>query len=562
MTNQRSFSTPFRSAGARIVVLRLLTLIACCDAVNLFMTKTKLGFPQHHDHDHPALVATLKGGGSPVNQSNLVENTQEMSVGLRAQLRSRPQPHEAQEEDILEEANRRATAGHKAHRWSVPLYALVLGLASGASMPIGAVLGVKMAPVKDTLCSAMMAFGAGALLFAVTVEIYGHVLHEVGIGHRQLYEIFATIMASLCGAMFYLQVNRWVEHKVMNHDQIVEEKSPEERNGSLLGGGQSFKSSKSFADSPSSDAMKRQSSDAMKRQTSNASSKGGANGPDFEDAASDVDKNERVGRGAVSMLHKMNSAHRAHVNIVAGRSWKKIRDALWRIRMIDALSSNAGVALHSPRADVSARTRERTRRERFRELFMEAMSRVKFEHQSDDLAEQMEMAEKASKAEVAALGVVVGLVIDGIAEGALMGLLAAEGHLTPVMVVSIFIGNFPEAFSSASLLQLAGWSTSTILGMVTAIWLFVGGCCGASCGLVFLMFPGFQEYGDGLPLYVHMMISTVEGITGGAMLACIATVMLPEAFERAGKQGPLLISSGFLCVCGFLLSVTLKAVAG
>jgi len=43
------------------------------------------------------------------------------------------------------------------------------------------------------------------------------------------------------------------------------------------------------------------------------------------------------------------------------------------------------------------------------------------------------------------------------------------------------------------------------------------------------------------------------------MIACIATVMLPEAFHRAGKEGLLVFSSGFLCTAGFLVAVTMKA---
>jgi len=34
-----------------------------------------------------------------------------------------------------------------------------------------------------------------------------------------------------------------------------------------------------------------------------------------------------------------------------------------------------------------------------------------------------------------------------------MGFLSAEGHLTPVLIISLFIANFPESFSSASIMQ-------------------------------------------------------------------------------------------------------------
>ena len=50
------------------------------------------------------------------------------------------------------------------------MYALVFGILSGTSLPLAAWLGTMLAPVSDRTCALMMAFGAGALLFAVTVD--------------------------------------------------------------------------------------------------------------------------------------------------------------------------------------------------------------------------------------------------------------------------------------------------------------------------------------------------------------------------------------------------------
>lgn len=161
-----------------------------------------------------------------------------------------------------------------------------------------------------------------------------------------------------------------------------------------------------------------------------------------------------------------------------------------------------------------------------------------------------------------ALALFLGLLVDGVPEGILMGFLAAEGHLTPVLVVSILVANFPEAFSSASLLVVGEMSTAKIIGMWSTLCVLVGCLSGASC---FLLLYAYPEYGQPnahkLPLPVLMGISLVEGATGGAMIACIAAVMLPEAFERAGK-GNLLMSSGFLCAAGFLAAMCMKAVGG
>merc|ERR1719330_1744348 len=111
----------------------------------------------------------------------------------------------------------------------------------------------------------------------------------------------------------------------------------------------------------------------------------------------------------------------------------------------------------------------------------------------------------------------------------------------------------------------ARMSTASIIGLWTGLCVLVGCLAGLSCYLLLAAFPKFRQghgVGSELPELVKIGISAVEGITGGAMIACIASVMLPEAFERAGKAGPFYSQSGFLCLSGFLLSASLKALFG
>jgi len=165
------------------------------------------------------------------------------------------------------------------------------------------------------------------------------------------------------------------------------------------------------------------------------------------------------------------------------------------------------------------------------------------------------------RAKLVAISLFLGLLVDGVPEGILMGFLAAEGHLTPVFVFSLFVANFPEAFSSASLLITAKMSQKKIIGMWGGLCLLVGGLAGLSCWAIVSLYPKFV-LGATLPLYVRLGACFVEGITGGAMIACIASVMLPEAFERCHKEGSVFASSGFLCTCGFLTAVMVKALGG
>jgi hypothetical protein len=157
-----------------------------------------------------------------------------------------------------------------------------------------------------------------------------------------------------------------------------------------------------------------------------------------------------------------------------------------------------------------------------------------------------------------AFGLFLGLLVDGVPEGILMGFLAAEGHLSEVLIASLLVANFPEAFSSASMMVQGGISIPSIISMWTGLCVMVGALAGASCYALQAFYPSYPD-GD-LPEELLISVAVVQGLTGGAMISCIATVMLPEAFARAGGRAvPLMASSGFLCTAGFLVAVTMKA---
>lgn len=382
---------------------------------------------------------------------------------------------------------------HDPHYGMTPwVYALIFGIVSGLSLPIASVLGIYLSPVSSRACGLMMAFGAGALLFAVTVELYGHALHEVAAGNLGLAEMFTTIFGALVGAAFYLTINQWLE------EWLEQDEKPEAR------------------DSPREDV------EAQPKDSSAASA-----GSATSSLASITASAALKGRGK--------------------ELWGKVRAKRGIIQLI-----------HSSKPEAT----------RARDIAMFRMA-VEDELHAEHLGEKKEDEKHTQHAKSVAFALFLGLLVDGVPEGVLMGFLAAEGHLTPVLIVSLFIANFPEAFSSSSLLIQARMSTSKIIGMWVFLCLLVGSLCGASCYFLLLNFPtyGSGSHGDNseLPGHVLLGIALVEGITGGAMIACISSVMLPEAFEQAsagGKAGAFYTKSGFFCVGGFLLSVAMKALFG
>merc|ERR1719473_912170 len=102
---------------------------------------------------------------------------------------------------------------------------------------------------------------------------------------------------------------------------------------------------------------------------------------------------------------------------------------------------------------------------------------------------------EVQRAKSVAFALFLGLLVDGVPEGILMGFLSAEGHLTPVLIISLFVANFPEAFSSASLLVQARMSTAKIVGMWTGLCVLVGCLGGLSCYCLLVAYPEFGKGG-------------------------------------------------------------------
>lgn len=363
------------------------------------------------------------------------------------------------------------------------LHAWVLATFSGVSLPIGAILGIVFTPVHDEVCAGWMALGAGALLFAVTVELYGHSLRELEAGRAGILELLATVVGALVGAIFYLAVNRWLEHTMEEEFEDNESLGPTERSP--------IRGSRRTAQS--------------------------------------------VGSALAEERHLLEKTPHVKDSGASAVSFSMSRQ-------------NSLKSLGSESPSIQARGRDRV------------INRMASSHYLEDSAASVQQVdpELARKGKKVAFALFVGILVDGVPEGVLMGFLAAEGHLSAVFVISLLVANFPEAFSSASLMRQADVAVHRIVGMWGGLCLGVGMLAGAACFLLQHFFPDYPN-GQNMPQALLVSIAIIEGITGGAMIACIATVMLPEAFLRAGKVGSLYASSGFLCTAGFLIAVVMKA---
>ena len=131
-----------------------------------------------------------------------------------------------------------------------------------------------------------------------------------------------------------------------------------------------------------------------------------------------------------------------------------------------------------------------------------------------------------------ALAIVLGIVLDGIPESAVIGLGLLEGTGVSVAVIAaVFLSNLPEAIAATTGLVADGWRRGRILGL----WVVVTIVCGLSSLL------GYAVFDTAGP----STLAFVLAFAGGAILTMLADTMMPEAFEHGGKLVGLLTTLGF-----------------
>jgi hypothetical protein len=328
--------------------------------------------------------------------------------------------------------------------------ALVFGLLSAVSLPVGAIMGVYFSPVNPYVVSLAIAFGAGCLMFAVTIELYGvqleHIESHAADGKMRGHLEFAvTVFFAIVGGLGYIFLNRWMEAGGEEEEEPAEETKPL----------------------------------------------------------------------TTPKLSEEQKGERAKLN--------------WKV----------GTALAS-----------RERRD-----YMKEHRRILGEIGFERIGTRKTGGEKAKDASAIAFSMFIGILADGVPESILIGFLASEGKLSIGFVIAIFIANFPESFSSGSLLSgKEGFTSAKIVALWTFPFLMTGLFAALAAWLVPPKMTSSEE--------IKMFSAAIEGVASGMMLAMVGSVMLPEAYQMAHNEKGHGDFPGFMCVVGFLFSVTLKVLGG
>jgi CRP-like cAMP-binding protein len=132
----------------------------------------------------------------------------------------------------------------------------------------------------------------------------------------------------------------------------------------------------------------------------------------------------------------------------------------------------------------------------------------------------------------APLAIWLGILLDGIPEGLVIGSTMQGHHVSLSLLAGLFISNYPEALSSSAGMKQQGFSFRRILLMWSSITLATGLL--AATGNVLIAGTAPE------------VLALIQGIAAGAMLTMIAQTMLPEAYFKGGAIIGLATMLGFL----------------
>jgi CRP-like cAMP-binding protein len=423
----------------------------------------------------------------------------------------------------------------------VPAQAFIFGLISAASLPLGALVTLFWIP-RPRITAALMAFGGGALLAALTLDLVGEAMRK--------HEFYALAVGCLLGCVVFVVLN-----------QIVNER------GGFL---------RSFA--TTSEYLAKLKSEHVRSLAERLSSV-----PIFRALPPDLiadllpQVQERTYQPGTTIIRQGEPGdgffviERGEVDFIDERAGGRKMRTLYDHDVFGEMALLTG----EPRSATAVAVKETSVWCIFKEQFDRLL------HASPELAQSVhglaaqrgavlqaggaedrrktaawvhaatadldtriaaptntEVREAAARHAGAPLAIWLGILLDGIPESLVIGSSLLQATASASLIAGLFLSNFPEALSSSVGMVHQRYSRMRILLLWTSLMLMTG--LGAYIGAV--LFQGMS----------HSWFALTEGVAAGAMLTMISETMLPEA-ERSGGA-----ITGASTLLGFLAAIFFK----
>ncbi len=419
---------------------------------------------------------------------------------------------------------------------SIALQAFGFGLLSAASLPLGALAARFWSPGNRTI-AAMMAFGGGALLAALTIDLVGVALQRgdflplaggclIGGG---LFVLLNQILNSQGGflrkagtTMNYLRRGKSREFKRifkrLSHSPVFVEMPPEQVHALIphFVHRQYVAGEVLMTQGDPGDCLLLIDSGQVDVSTQE------------DQAIAELGPDDVVGEMALVTGETRAATVTARTEV---SGWILPREAF------------EGLLAQLPQFALAMQqlTRSRVEALQAHQLIDEQRAQAWFERAGKRIDDAVIMPTAHDVKQAAAshggapLAIWLGILLDGIPESFVIGSSMVHASVSLSLIAGLFLSNFPEAFSSSLGMREQNYSYTRIFVMWSSLTLITG--FGAWAGSIF--FVGAS----------HTTFSLVEGIAAGAMLTVIAETMLPEAYHRGGAI------TGFSTLLGFLTAI-------
>ncbi len=430
---------------------------------------------------------------------------------------------------------------------SAAFAAFFFGALSSISLPIGALIGLWTKPSR-TVISAIMSFGAGSLIAAISFELVNPAVEREGAGFLPL------AIGLLLGCLVFIALSR-----------ALDEKGAAARTRSTL-----LSSLKSGKKKAAREILERLSSVDILRSLPASQVQALVPYIASKSFKKDVpvflqggigDAMYIIDSGSVRIEYTDASGAKIQVaELGAGQTfgemalvWNAARNAdaipltdtkafVIRKEDFDILAESSAEL----KAAVGALAAERGRTGKIPaaaqsgEVWLREAARHLDENSYRPSEAELKTAAGKSHSS-AASAIWLGILLDGIPESLVIGASITGFSASPALIAGLFMANLPESLSSSTMMKEAG----TKPGRIFLMWfsLVFAVAIGALAGnLVAALLPPVAQ-------------SLFEGIAAGSMLAMIAQTMLPEAFERNTRM------VGLFTVLGFIVTVFFHTLA-
>ena len=445
------------------------------------------------------------------------------------------------------------------------IWAVLVGAISAFSLPLGSWIGLRYNFSPKTI-SFMAAFGAGALLAALSIELIAPTVMDLHSGGDESRTAFFVLIAGcLGGSVLYIFLDKAVNSQggffrrtssLLNYYQ----KSEMEKQEKVLDIISNIELFRNFPTENIDDLLGRIHTKSYKKgaEIMEPGSKPheliiiieGEFKAYLEDSEIDRKYTKDAILNLVAMvtgdlqLARASATTRCEALIIKKPDFDKLRKEY-------------------PKFDEACRQILKRKIEEVHELYEEKNQEViKWTEEATE-AMQVEMGlppvpfirEAKKEHSSSPLAIWLGILLDGIPESMVIGAgvfgiiagtqaqdlesLTFSRVIPFTLIAGLFLSNFPEALSSSSNMLKAGLSKSRILWLWTSLMIITAIGAGV----------GYELAGN----LSHTVVIGLEGLAAGAMLTMIAAAMIPEAVILG--TGNLV---GFSTLIGFLSAILFK----